>query len=131
MGMAEQHTGIEKQHVTWKEVEDFVREVKTRSESLYTGVYGVPRGGLVLSVMISHALSIPLLHAPTNGCIIVDDICDSGETLLHYANNTSGDKKSDYHIVTMFYKQNKLNIVPEYYANEKKDKWIVFPWEVE
>ena len=131
MGMAEQHTEVEKQYVTWEEVENFVREVKTRSESLYTGVYGVPRGGLVLSVMISHALSILLLHAPTNGCIIVDDICDSGESLLHYFKNTSGNGRNNYHIMTMFYKQNELGVVPEYYAMEKKDKWIVFPWEVE
>lgn len=131
MDTAEQHTEIEKQYVTWEEVEKFVREVKTRCRNSYTGVYGVPRGGLVLSVMISHALSMPLLHAPTNGCIIVDDICDSGETLLHYANDASGMGNHDYHIVTMFYKQNALGVVPEYYASEKKDKWIVFPWEVE
>ena len=121
-----------KEYVTWEQVEDFVTSIchRYRSER-FTGVYGLPRGGLVLAVMLSHRLNIPLLSAPYHNCLIVDDICDSGESLLHYVNNSSGEDENSpiYHIVTMYYKPNKLGIEPEEYGYVKGNEWIVFPWE--
>lgn len=119
----------EKIHVTWHDVDKFVYNVTAEYPNI-TGVYGLPRGGLTLAVMISHRLGVPMLASPCKGCLIVDDICDSGESLLHYVNNSSDpDARNDYIIATMYYKENKLNIVPDYYQHEKGDKWIVFPWE--
>lgn len=119
-----------KEFITWERVEDFIDEVVALfQEGEVTGVYGLPRGGLVLAVMISHRLDIPLLTAPADGCIIVDDICDSGESLLHYYKQTSLEPKSSYNIVTMFYKENNLGVSPNYHWGYKKDNWIVFPWE--
>lgn len=118
-------------NVTWKDIEEYIEEVKTYYyDKKITGVYGIPRGGTILSVLISHKLDIPLLMAPIEDCIIVDDICDSGESLVHYQNNTSGDKKNKYHITTMFYKKNNL-VEPELWFKEKHDDWIIYPWEVE
>ena len=36
------------------------------ASSSLSGVYGVPRGGLVLAVCLSHRLGIPLLQADTD-----------------------------------------------------------------
>lgn len=52
-------------------------------------VYGIPRGGLVIAVCLSHRLRIPLvpdeqaLYGVCNNLntLIVDDICDTGKTL--------------------------------------------------
>lgn len=119
----------EKKYVTWHDVDRFVYNVTYEYPNI-TGVYGLPRGGLTLAVMISHRLDVPMLASPCKGCLIVDDICDSGESLLHFVNNSSDpDASNDYIIATMYYKENKLNIVPDYYQYEKGDKWIVFPWE--
>lgn len=119
-----------KEFVSWEEVEQFVQRVVSVYRGNYiSGVYGLPRGGLVLAVMISHRLGVPLLMAPNLNCIIVDDICDSGESLLHYFKNSSSDTKTLYHIVTMYYKENANEIVPEMFQKKKKDDWIVFPWE--
>lgn len=46
-----------------------------------TGVYGIPRGGLVLAVALSHRLGLPLVESVCASTLIVDDIRDSGATL--------------------------------------------------
>ena len=119
---------IEKEYVTWEDVEGFVDHVVDNVDNI-TGVYGLPRGGLVLAVMLSHRLHVPMLMSPTPGCLIVDDICDSGESLLHYVKNSSGEGTNQYRIATMFYKPNRLGITPDIWGAEKDNKWIVFPWE--
>lgn len=118
-------------NIKWQDIEEYIEYINEfYKDKKITGVYGVPRGGLILAVLISHKLNIPLLMAPAKDCIIVDDICDSGETLLHYQNNTSGENKNQYHITTMFYKKNNL-VTPELWFKEKTNNWIVYPWEVE
>lgn len=118
--------------VTWEQVEAFIEEAEILARRHGTNaVYGLPRGGLVLAVMLSHRLNIPLLLAPAKGCLIVDDICDSGESLLHYRKNSSGEENNDYTIITMFYKENSLGITPDHWMRKKHDNWIVFPWEKE
>ena len=120
-----------KMYVSWNMVDEFIDIIKMKyKDHKFTGVYGLPRGGLIFAVILSHRLGVPMLMAPVKGCLIVDDICDSGESLLHYRKNSSGeDIEGWYTIVTMFYKENKLGIVPDYYMIEKKNDWIVFPWE--
>lgn len=119
----------EKIYVTWQMVEDYVSLVCDRYKGAgLTGVYGLPRGGLVLAVMVSHRLNIPMLMSPVRGCLIVDDICDSGESLIHYAENSSAFDKPLYHITTMFYKEG-AKVTPEFYVHNKYDYWIVYPWE--
>ena len=120
-----------KKYVSWEEVEQFIDKLEEQVKPIegIQGVYGLPRGGLVLAVMVSHRLDIPLLMSPSHNCIIVDDICDSGESLIHYVNNTSGENRGSNYIATLYYKSNELNIVPDLYIWEKGDDWIVFPWE--
>lgn len=115
--------------VTWKDVDEFIDSVVEQlNDEALTGVYGLPRGGLVFAVMLSHRLNVPLLAAPANNCLIVDDICDSGESLLHYVNDASGDKSKHYVTVTMYMKSNEL-VEPDIWLKTKSDKWVVFPWE--
>lgn len=118
---------MEYEYVTWEMVENFIKQL-CAVEQTFTGVYGLPRGGLIFAVMLSHQLDIPLLHAPIKNCLIVDDICDSGESLLHYYKNSSAFDKPLYTIATMYYKENDL-VVPDFYMYKKADKWIKFPWE--
>lgn len=48
---------------------------------LFSGVFGVPRGGLCLAVALSHALDLPLLDNPAPDALIVDDVYETGRTL--------------------------------------------------
>lgn len=96
------------------------------SNITYHHIYAIPRGGLVIGVWLSHQLNIPMrlsLKSLTylNGPIlIVDDIADTGKTLLEFQ-----DKK--FHTATLYYKTRSA-VKPTYYAEETKN-WIVFPWE--
>lgn len=118
-------------YVKWEEIEKFISSLEYNFIGLYgfNGVYGIPRGGLVLAVMISHYYGIPLLAAPCQRCLVVDDICDSGETLLHYANDTSNSGERKYKIATFAYKEGAI-VKPDFYRMEKKNNWIIFPWEM-
>ena len=116
--------------VSWQQVEEYLDKLCAHilvNNIPHKGVYGIPRGGLVLAVMLSHKLDIPLLLAPTKDCIIVDDIADSGRSLLHYTNNDT--QFNNYFITTMYYDKRSM-VKPNYYSKEKQGKWIVFPWEV-
>lgn len=117
--------------VTWDMVEQFVEAVRKEYTGVrLDGVYGLPRGGLIFAVMLSHKLNIPLLSSPTKHSLVVDDICDSGESLLHYYKNSSDPECIERtQICTMFYKENKLGVVPDYWMYQKENDWIVFPWE--
>ena len=120
----------DKLYVEWKDIENYVNELSIQVcrdlSKCPSGVYGVPRGGLIIATLISYKLDIPLLLAPTKDCIIVDDIADSGRTLLHYTENDTQFNK--YYISTMFYHKRSM-VKPDYYAFEKTDEWIVYPWE--
>ena len=117
-----------KLYVTWSEVEEFVKYIGENYKGTINGVYGLPRGGLVIATMVSYLLNIPLLSAPCEGCLVVDDICDTGESLIHYAKNTANGGNSKYNILTMFYKPHS-SIKVNYQKLIDSKIWVVFPWE--
>ena len=116
------------EQIDWKQIEVFIGELshKTELDNLkFSGVYGLPRGGLVIAVMLSHKLNIPLLMSPCESCLIVDDIADTGISLQHY----DIDKyEKQYYIATIYYHR-QSKVVPDFYIYEKTDNWIKFPWE--
>ena len=117
--------------IDWNKLEEYVQTLAdkiTKYEKPVTGVYGLPRGGRVPAVMLSHKLNAPLLLAPCKGCIVVDDIADTGVTLQHFADK-------GYRIAVIWYKPCS-KVVPDYYAVKSTRKtfggaWVVFPWEVQ
>lgn len=113
---------IEKVKVTWDAVDEFVTLLEPLiAKNNFTGVYGPPRGGLIFAVIISHRYNLPFLGAPQKGCLIVDDIIDSGDTAKSWDNK-------GYTIVSMFYNTASC-VTPAYFKCYKEGKWIVFPWE--
>ncbi len=121
---------VEKEYLSWEYVEQFIMKVIDHYKGQnITGVFGIPRGGLILASILSYKMNVPMLMAPCDNCIIIDDIADTGETLIHYDRNSSGEKRKNYHIVTMFYNEKRSSVKPEYYFGLKTDKWIVYPWE--
>lgn len=68
--------------LTWQEFDAAVGQIATMAQGLpLCGVYGLPRGGLPLAVALSHRLGVPLLQAPAFGCLLVDDVYETGRTL--------------------------------------------------
>ena len=119
----------QKVYVSWEDINKYldgvVEDVKKRGLKP-SGVYGVPRGGLIFATMLSYKMDIPLLLNAAKDCIIIDDIADSGRTLMHFTKNDTQFHK--FYITTMYYHERSM-VKPDYYMFEKKDNWIVYPYE--
>src|SRR3989338_4319716 len=90
-----------KQRYSWddfeKDVPKLIRKIK-KLRKRFDGIYGIPRGGLSIAVKLSHELNLPILvGGVTAKTLLVDDVADSGSTLLPYTNRKAT-------IVTIFYK---------------------------
>lgn len=118
---------ISKVYVTWEEVEilvnDLCEEIK-KNIPWVENIKGLPRGGLIPAVMISHKLGLPLLgnvEGRNENTLIVDDIADSGKTLEGY---------KGWSTAVLHYKPHTSSVIPTVYAEEFLiDDWIVYPWE--
>ena len=109
-------------YFTWSEFDKSVEHIANKCKLLeFSGIYGVPRGGLCLAVALSHKLKINLISKPIKNSLIVDDIYETGITL-----KTFKDIEGAMFFV-LFSKikptwWNAVNI-------SGKREWIVFPWE--
>lgn len=102
----------------------------TTPEESFKGIYGIPRGGLVTAVMLSHRLNIPFVDRLNDmygeRFLIVDDIADTGKTIDQMKRIDV--YKGAYYATLNYHQQSSHE--PEYWVEEKKDDWIVYPWEI-
>ena len=113
-------------------------------------IVGLSRGGLTPGVMMSHWMKKPFKPIKTalrdypewedylprksdKQVLIVDDVCDSGET-FHKIRNYIKERANGVDVrFAVLYWNNECNLEPHYYVNEiAKDStntWIHFPWE--
>ena len=128
-----------KKYVQWWEVKEYLFDLIDRlKEDKYfhldecPGIFTFPRGGLILATLLSYQINKPILMNPEPGCIIIDDIIDTGITMKKYS-DLMNDK--NYFITAMFMKDTQLAEESEfqcfcdYFEYVKKDEWIVYPWE--
>ena len=126
--------GVKKVYVEWEDLERDIDKIVSQVKEV-DYVVGIPRGGLIIAVMISHRLGIKHmtvdhlekleefnLDIDKKRILIVDDISDSGQTLKRY-------KKEGYTTATLDVRNSTVTI-PDFYSNwiENAD-WIVYPWE--
>ena len=97
----------------------YVKDVATLAAKIdaskYTGIYGIPRGGVPVALELSKHLNLPVVGEPTKGTLIADDLIDSGRTLAAYPNNDTA----------VIYRKKNSPKNETYYAREV-DGWIVF-----
>jgi hypoxanthine phosphoribosyltransferase len=115
---------------TWQQMNEAVKHVRDMIQENvdlrnFTGVYGEPRGGLILAVMLSHLTGLPLLLKPEMRMIWVDDIVDNGNT-LRAAKEIYGDNAF---YVTWFCRENGTVQPDVFFDTAFNGEWIVFPWE--
>ena len=111
--------------ISWKEFRDLVKEldkkiVKRKDWSRISGIYGIPRGGQYVALMLSEISGIPMASEITKHVIVVDDIVDSGSTLTKYHGKGVA-------TAALFVKPHS-SIKPHFWVRETKD-WVVFPYE--
>lgn len=145
---------FEKLWYSWDEFAIDVEKIACaveKSGKKFTHVYGVPRGGLLLAICLSHRLGLKLLLELPDGrtrfepmccalrmmartpkevlqlkdskVLIVDDIADTGRTLRKF-------QWRGFFIATLF-RHPKSTAYPQVAIREKDDRWVVFPWETE
>lgn len=115
---------------SWEEVGAYLNAVAERVDpNDFTGVYGIPRGGSVLAAWLSHKLYLPMLTKPQPGCIVIDDICESGTTLTECLSDPEIGDICNCFITVMFYRPGSCDDSVDYFFKRKDDCWIVFPWE--
>ena len=109
-------------YYTWKEFDNNVEYIANKCKfSSFTGIYGIPRGGLCLAVALSHKLNIKLISEPAKNSLIVDDVYETGFTLNSFK------YIEDAMFFVLFSKKeptwwNTVN-------HSKENEWIIFPWE--
>ena len=109
-------------YFTWTDFDKSVLHIANKCKSLeFSGIYGVPRGGLCLAVALSHKLKINLISEPIKNSLIVDDVYETGITLKTF---------KDIEGAMFFVLFSKIK--PTWWNTvniSKKRDWIVFPWE--
>jgi len=109
-------------YFTWNDFDKSVVHIANKCRSLeFSGIYGVPRGGLCLAVALSHKLKINLISEPKKNSLILDDVYETGITL----NSFKDIEGAMFFVLFSKIKPTWWNTV---FISEKSE-WIVFPWE--
>lgn len=125
---------MKKTKVSWDKYQEMVealaKQIKADKETKSIKyIFGVPRGGLVVAVSLSHLLGLPiseeLPEEPEDKYLIVDDIADNGCTLMQYLDGC--DASLPPFMATLFVKP-WSEVRPCFFAEVTED-FIVFPWE--
>jgi len=117
---------MDKVYVTWEEFDSSVKLLAERikqSKVNVRNICGIPRGGSIVEICLSHLLSLPVTEfLDRENTLIVDDVIDTGRTL-----------ENDYHdgyVIASLYWCKESSFKPYIYVNQKlKNQWIVLPWE--
>ncbi len=140
----------------WYNEEELRRDVSSLCRNIVLDkfdpqvIVGLSRGGLVPGVMMSHWFQKPfkpvqaalrdfqewenyLPRKTDERVLIVDDICDSGETfekISEYIHKNNS--KCDVRFASLIW-NNEVDFEPHYYSQEmakdSQDIWVVFNWE--
>ena len=109
-------------YYSWKEFDKSVEYIANQCRLReFSGIYGIPRGGLCLAVALSHKLKIELISEPIKNSLIVDDIYETGITL----NPFKDIEGAMFFVLFSKIKPTWWNTV-NMAANHE---WVVFPWE--
>jgi len=121
--------------LSWDDIEEQVNKLAgqiNRMEKKPFYLYGVPRGGLIPATWLSHKTGIKYQQinssqiskvADLSHVLIVDDICDSGETIQKL--------KEDFPkciTATLYHKETAID-KPDIYGEISTYDWLYFPWE--
>ena len=122
----------QKVFLSWKWVDQQINEIGDRLENVELEfVSGVPRGGLIPAVMMSHVFNIKYISYSSakllpkelrQKTLVVDDIADTGVTLKEASS-------LNFILATLCMRVGSKTH-PRFYGELITDNtWLVFPWE--
>jgi hypoxanthine phosphoribosyltransferase len=122
---------MDRRFLTWNDIDRAINRIIASinsSEIKINAVGGLPRGGLIPAVMLSHRLGIPFVSQANiknifGNILIVDDISDTGRTLKQFK------FEENIYTATLHWKQSS-EYQPDYFWEiAYENEWIVYPWE--
>lgn len=109
--------------IEWEEIQYWVSLLSEKiKDKKYVGIYGIPRGGIIIATLLSYKTKLPMLSAPCKNCLIVDDGMSTGLTMLNYI---------ERYDTAVMYKNPKCPIEPKYKYQDYGEKFKVFVWNKE
>ena len=124
--------GKNKLYLSWKWVDDQINKIGDKLEGLdLEFVSGIPRGGLVPAVMMSHAFGIKYISYSSakalpkelrSKTLVVDDISDTGVTLALA-------EELNFFTATLCLRVGTKTVPNLTGTLIDDDRWLVFPWE--
>lgn len=148
--------------IGWNEIAFYCDEFadsQIRSNTKYDTIVGIGRGGLVPAVIVSHSLGVPLVPVMwqkrdgntqyeqvlreyvkglssdiENRILIVDDINDTGVTMLEVGNSLKNflqvyEKPAIVKTFTVYQKPSTKHPSDFFMEELDDDEWAIFPWE--
>jgi hypoxanthine phosphoribosyltransferase len=110
---------------SWADIESIIDDLVVDVKYLdFTHIYGLPRGGLIPAVLLSHKLDVKLTTDPffTNKLLVIDDIVDTGHSIKPYISFGCT-------IVSLHYKEQAIFKPDLYHTKVPNEAWVVYPWE--
>jgi hypoxanthine phosphoribosyltransferase len=122
---------MDKRFIQWRDIEDAVERLAiniSNSDIEITAIGGLPRGGLIPAVLLSHKMNIPFVSQANiagvvGNILIVDDICDSGRTLKRFK------FESNVYTATIHYKSTAEYEPNFWWRLASPNEYIYYPWE--
>ena len=124
---------ISKAYLKWSDygklIDTLCYKIK-QSGLVFDAIHGIPRGGLIPGVAMSHYLEVPFVYekyelSDYQYVLLVEDIVDTGKTIRKYLYlKDTGTKLC----IASVFKHARSTIHPDFYAREN-NRWIVFPYE--
>ena len=123
----------EKKLYNWKWVDEQIDKIGEQMEGFEKPQFitGVPRGGLIPAVLMSHKFNIPFIGLEAaktlpgelkKKILVIDDIADSGNTLAQI-------ERHNFQTATLA-RRYSATFTPSMVGQDvRDDHWLVFPWE--
>lgn len=123
----------EKKFYDWKWVNKQVDNIGEKLEAFDKPQFitGIPRGGLIPAVIMSHKFDIPFIGLEAaktlpgdlkKKVLVIDDIADSGNTLIQI-------QRHNFITATLARRYSSSYTPLLVGAEIRDDHWLVFPWE--
>jgi hypoxanthine phosphoribosyltransferase len=143
---------MQKKFVSYEYVSFIVDLLAQRVDMNCDQIIGIGRGGLIPATMLAYRLNkkvitygistfngsvredahftyqLPTL-VPGNKYLVVDDICDSGNTFKIFKSKFK-DSNCTFEYASLFVKDSTAKMVDHYGISVSDDIWVAFPWEV-
>lgn len=119
---------------TWQEFDKDVKKLADKITEdhnfIFNSIYGIPRGGLILAVKLSHIFETKMIfnvNEITKKTLVVDEIIETGKTISKLLEKLKNIKPKviclHYHLKSTFIPYIYLRKVPN-------NDFIIYPWEV-